>query len=322
MRKALNLFLIYFVFLIAGLAAGTVLYSFYLNVLNFIAGREIVLFKLSDVLKSFFFIAYCLVLLICPLVAYYRIRHPGGFAQTIAYCIICIITWCCLLPGIYYLNDYCNEKFALENSYSSLSSGYFREVDGKIYYFTKEFESENGNVPVTSAVVINTSENGGVEYQTVRDLSNWDFNKKAYPYREILVKDNFDDKTFNLPVDFNILINSAKSCFVGWKYLFCVLSMALLISSLYALTSYFEWKLLNTVILFFGTFLVLCVNTAYYYPIFDVVKHKIMNNSFFNMLGTYINEPLLFVLNTVFVLVCIILGIVKFVVHKHAESER
>ena len=110
--------------------------------------------------------------------------------------------------------------------------------------------------------------------------------------------------------NFNILINSAKSCFVGWKYLFCVLSMALLISSLYALTSYFEWKLLNTVILFFGTFLVLCVNTAYYYPIFDVVKHKIMNNSFFNMLGTYINEPLLFVLNTVFVLVCIILGIV------------
>lgn len=322
MKKALNLILIYFIFLFSGIIAGTVIYSFYLNVLNYIAGREIILFRFADLLKSFFFIAYCMTFLICPIVSYYRIRHPGGFAQTIAYFLICIITWCGVFPGVYLLNNYCDTKFPIVESHESLSEGYFREVDGKVYYFTKDFESENGNVPVSSVVTINTSEAGGVEYSTIRDLPSWDFNKKAAPYREIQVKENFTDKSFRLPIDFMVLIENAKKSFSGLRYLLCFASLVLLICSLYGITSFFDWKLLNTVFLFFSAFIVLCVNTAYYFTGFEKVISKITNNSFFNMLGKNIDEPLLFVINLFVMLVFIVLGIVKFGVHKHREKER
>lgn len=322
MKKALNLIFAYFVFLIGGIIAGTFIYNFYLNVIQYVAGSEVDLFNKADLFKSFFFIAYCSVFLICPVVSYYRIRHPAGLSQTIAYILICVITWGILLPGVYKLEDICNSKFHFDSQRVPLSAGYFRKVDNRIYYFTKEFQSEDYSRGESTAVIIDTAENGKVRYENLKDYDTAEFNRKASPFREIMIKENFSEKTVSIPIDFNLLIlNTKKSIDGGLVSFLFFLSLALIICSLYGITNFFDWKLLNSVLLFFGVMLILLVNTAYYFPVFDAVKSKITNNNFFIFLGKFTTEPLLSVINLIFMIMFIVVGIVKFAVHKHGNKE-
>ena len=136
MKKALKLALIYLIVLILGTLAGTVLYSFYLNLLGFIAGRDITFFKDEELFKSLFYVLFCMQIFILPLISYYRIRRPGGTLQLIVYIILCLLTWALLMPATLKLRDYCNRKFSFEKRTESLSPNYFRKVDSEVYYFT------------------------------------------------------------------------------------------------------------------------------------------------------------------------------------------
>lgn len=324
MKKALKLILIYFIFLILCLFAGTVLYSFYLDVLNFIAGHEIVLFDKSIIIKAFFTIAYSLTFIICPIVSYYRIRHSAGIAQTIGYFVICIITWGIYLPGIYYLNNFCNQNFQIEETSASLSEGYFRKVDSKVYYFTDEFKKDDKAFGETTSTTINLSNNGTIAFEKVYDYPTSEFNRKAAPFKDILIKDTFTSSLIKIPVDFNVFIKIINKCFsngLNWKYIILLLSAACLICSLYGVTNVFEWRLLNSVLLFFGTTLILIVNSSYYNPVFSSIINKLTDNGFFYTIGTFVEEPLLFVINVLFMLVAITIGIIKFCVHKHSLKQ-
>lgn len=322
MKKALNLLFAYFVFLIGGIIAGTFVYNFYLNVIQYVTGNEIDLFNKADLFESFFFISYCTIFLICPIVSYYRIRHPAGISQTIAYCIICVITWGLLLPGVYKIENICTQKFQFVEHRTPLSSGYFRKVDNKIYYFTKDFQSSDYTRGETSTIIIDTSENGKVNFENVKDYDTAEFNRKAKPFREIMIKKTFSEKTVSIPIDFNLIIMNAKKSMDGGLISFLFfLSISLIICSLYGLTNFFDWKLLNSVLLFFGVMLIFLINTSYYLPVFDAVKFKITNNNFFHLLGRFTDEPLLFVINIFFMISFIVIGIVKFAVHKHGKKE-
>ena len=139
MKKALKLFVIYLIVLITGTVLGTVLYSFYLNLLGFIAGREIKFFTDQELFKSAFYVMFCMLLLVLPLISYYRIRHPGGVMQLVIYIILSLATWIVVMPCSLKLKSYCNKKFNFETTREPLSPNYFRKVDNNVYYFTKEF---------------------------------------------------------------------------------------------------------------------------------------------------------------------------------------
>ena len=322
MKKALNLFLAFFLFFLAGLVCGTCLYDIYLNVQHFVCGGEVFLLNKADLFKSFFFVAYCCVFFICPVVSYYRIRHPGGISQTIAYILICAVTWGVLFPLTYKLETFCEAKFSFTIERESLSSGYFRKVDDKVYYFTKDFKISGKSAGETLAVVIDTKGNGSVSVETVKDHESADFNRKAKPFREILVKDNFSEDMISLPIDLNVLIKSGKNCMQNGVFFFLsFLSIALIISSLYGLTNFFDWKLLNAILLFFGVMLILLVNTAYYLPVFDSIKQRLSSIKCFVLLSSIADQPILFVLNLLCMFLFIVMGIVKFAVHKHGKKE-
>ena len=105
MKKALKLALIYFIILIIGTILGTILYSFYLNLLGYIAGKEISFLTNSELLNSFFYVLFCMLLFIIPVIAYYRIRHPGGILQFVVYVVLCLLTWIILIPCTFKLQD-------------------------------------------------------------------------------------------------------------------------------------------------------------------------------------------------------------------------
>lgn len=324
MKKALKLALIYLVILIAGTVLGTLLYSLYLNLLSFVSGREITFFADSELFQSLFYVLPCVIILIMPLISYYRIRHPGGALQLIIFIILSLITWLVLMPCSLKLKNYCNKRFNIETIREPLSPNYFRQVDNNVYYFTREFQSEAPEqVPQAPAVVINTNEFGSIDYRSIGDYPGFALNRKAQPYREIQLKNIFGDGENPIPIDFRLLITKINSSYSGeLRPLLLLLSFVVLICSVYGLTNIFEWRLLSTVMLFISTALILCLNSVYYSSYFDVIKSKIMDNSFFRFFNNIVSEPILFLINSFFALVFIISGIIRFAVRKHAKNAR
>ncbi len=323
MKKAINLLIIYLVILLAGLLIGTFLYSFYLNLMDFVAGRDIKFFEDKDLYRAIFYIAYCLVFFICPLISYYRIRHPGGIPQSIAYIFICLVTWLLLFPGLYKLNEFCDRHFSPERPEITLSKGYFREVGNKVYYFTEDFSKNQEDQFTANAVIIDVNEYGDVYFDQVVEDENLDLLKAASPYKEILIKETFAEKILNLPYNMKLLIEHQKQAWDDGFFTYLgFLSVALVICSLYGITSFFEWKLINVSILFISYFMILVINSVYYMPILTELKNRLLSNVLITKLGRHINDPLICVINLLFTLIFVVAGIIKFVLHKHAKKAK
>lgn len=322
MKKAIKLIIIYFTFLLLGIFLGTILYSLYLNTLSFVSGNEVKLFSISVFLKSAIHVSYCLVFLICPLICYYRIRHPAGIAQTIAYVILCFVTWFGLFPGVYYSNKLYVKHSKAKSEMIHLSEGYFRPGEEKIYFFTKDFD-ENKFIATSTGIIIDTSEEGIVTVEDVQDDFRLELNKSASPYKEIQLKKIFEKKGKAIPVNFETLISVAKRSFErGFFSYLNFLSLALVICAIYMLSSFFEWKLLNTTFIFFVTAAILSINSVYYSPAFINIKHKIGDNKFFEMLSGPIDDPVIFVFNNLITLIFVTIFVVRIIVKKHKNKNR
>jgi len=323
MKKAINLIINYFLFLLLGLIFGIILYTLYLNSLGFISGKEVKLFTIPVLLKSGIYVAFCLVFLICPIVSYYRVRHPAGLSQTIAYVIICLITWFGLFPGLFYANKAYNNHFKVKSEITHLSEGYFRPGDEKVYFFTKEFQQDKNYIYTTTGIVIDTSEDGKVTVENINDDFRLELNKSAQPYKEVQVKHLFDKKGRSIPIGLEKLVAAAKRSYERgiFSYL-SFLSLAVLICMLYSLSTFFEWKLLNTTLIVFITSIILSFNSLYYSTSYSALKNKVADNRFFEMLSGYIYEPVIFVINNLVTLIFIIILVVRLIVKKHKNKNR
>ena len=322
MKKALRLALIYLINLIAGTILGTVLYSLYLNLLGFVAGREINLFRDAELFQALFFVMFCMLILIIPLISYYRIRHPGGILQFVVYIVLCALTWALLMPCSFKLRDFCERRFVKEVYNESLSPNYFRRVDNDVYFFTREFSgSTAGSVGVAPAVKIDTREYGVVEYEDVKDYSNFPLNRKAYPFREIQLKKIFNADENPLPFDFKSLQSMIEK---GYSFklsnFLMLVSFVLLLCSVYGTTNLFDWRLLNSVMLFIITAAIISINSVYFASRFNDIKTHINGIGPFKVLGGIVSEPLLFVVNIFFALIFIISGTIRFIIHKHSKK--
>ena len=100
------------------------------------------------------------------------------------------------------------------------------------------------------------------------------------------------------------------------------LSIALVICSLYGITSFFEWKLINVSMLFISYFMILVVNSVYYMPYLTELKNRLVANVVISKLGNYINDPLICVINLLFTVIFVVAGIIKFALHKHANKAK
>ena len=324
MNKALKLALIYLINLVAGTILGTILYSLYLNLLGFIAGREINLFNDYELLQALFYVLFCMLIFIVPLISYYRIRHPGGVLQFVVYIVLCALTWALLMPASLKLRDFCMRKFAREVNTEALSPNYFRKVDDKVYFFTREFSGQTlTSSAVAPAVIIDTSEKGIVDYQEVKDYPSLGLNEKAYPFREIQLKQIFSADENPVPINFKLLLSMIENGY-SWKLarFLTMLSFIILLCSVYGTTNFFDWRLLNAVMLFIITAAIICLNSMYFAPQFDAIKGRLNNLGMFRALGGIVSEPLLFIINLFFALIFIISGTIKFAVRTHLKKVR
>lgn len=322
MKKALKLALIYLINLIAGTVLGTILYSLYLNLLGFVAGREINLFNDAEIFQSLFYVIFCMLIFILPLISYYRIRHPGGVLQFVVYVVLCALTWALLMPCSFKLRDFCVRKFSHEIKTESLSPNYFRQVDDDVYFFTREFKRQRlGRAPEAPVIIIDTSEDGIVDYRTIGDYPSLDINQKALPFREIQLKRIFRENESPIPFNFKTLLSMIEGGY-SWHLanLLTLFSFVLLLCSVYGVTSFFDWRLLNAMMLFIITIGIITVNSVYFSSQFIVLRMRINSFGMFRALSGIVSEPLLFIINIFFALLFISAGIIKFAVRRHASK--
>lgn len=323
MKKAFNLILVYFISLISALALGTVLYSFYINVLHFIAGTEIKFFTKKELLDSFFYTAFIVLLFICPLISYYKIRHPGGVPQLVAFILLSVFTWVIAIPSVFNLSRKYVENTEYVENHVALSKGYFRQIDDKVYYFTKEFADKGNNVYKSTCVEIDTTEDGTVQIVSVVDSPSLPVNKAAKPYKEILVKNTFQENNFPISIDFkelffdcNFHIQCGLMTFIGY------LSLAFVMCSVFALTHVFKWKLLNTLLITCSTFLILLFNSSHGLLNLGVIENKFADSGFINFFAQFSTHPLMVFINFVTAMGFIITGVVVFIVRSHKNKKR
>ena len=126
-----------------------------------------------------------------------------------------------------------------------------------------------------------------------------------------------------MKLNFKMLIYVAKRAFSeSFLSYLGFLSLAVSICILFAFSTFFEWRLINTTLIFFFTSLILSINSFYYSYSFISIKTKLTNNRFFDFMGNYISEPLIFVANNLFTIIFVIVIVVRVIVKNHKNKDR
>ena len=318
MKKALTFILIYIVILFTGTLLSTILYSLYLNVTGFTAGKAIKLFNTPDILKSFFYVSACFCFLICPLLSYYRIRHSYGVLQTFAYVLIFLLTWAVIFPANAKLKNFVNRNFSYDQQREALTGGYFRKVGDKVYYLVEDYNFDKA----TRLIEIDTDEDLPVKYGLVFSEDDFELLTAGKNYRDVIIKSTFVDSTLPHIINFRSLVDYGERALEGGllSYL-CFLALALALSSVYGITAFFEWHLLSVCAVALFSSGILSINTLYFSPAFTSIKNHIYDISLFNFLNGFIDNSFLLVANCAISLFFITFGIVVFILHKSSVKK-
>ena len=318
MKKALTFILIYLTILLTGTLLSTVLYSLYLNVTGFTAGKPINLFNTADILKSFFYVSACLCFLICPLLSYYRIRHSYGFLQTCAYVLIFALTWAVIFPANAKLKAFVDSNFSNRQQKEALTGGYFRKVGGKIYYLVEDYNFDK----TTRMIEIDTDEDIPVKYGVVFSDENFELLTAGKNYRDVIIKSTFTDSSFPHIINLRTLVDYGETSLnKGILSYLCFLTLALALASVYGITAFFEWRFLSVCAIALFSSAILSFNTLYFSSAFAPVKNHIYNISLFNFLNGFVDDSFLLVANCSISLIFIVFGIVIFIIHKSSGKK-
>lgn len=318
MKKGFKLLIVYFCILIVSLILGTLGYALYLNLLDFVAESQKSGLSFEYLKKSFFYMTNFSLIFICPFVCYYRNHHPHGFIQTIFYILICILTWLVLFPSANLLkNKFYDEKTEKQN----LTKNVFRKTNGHIYYFLRDFYEEPISENQTPTIIIDTNDDGDVNFAEVTDSSDFELYEDAKPYREILIKKSFQENFPNL-MDFNLILRRADLALQkGWTFYLGFLTFAFALCALYGITNFFKWRLVSVVSMIFDFALVLILNTIYFSQNLSSFIFSISSKRFFLFLQNYVDEPLLCLVNFVLGLIFTTIGIVHFAIQTKKEKK-
>lgn len=320
MKKAIRLIVMYFIFYIVLTLLGTLFYSFYLSILSFVAGRKLNILEVGNLLQSLLYVSILMCFLIFPFLSYYRIRHVGGIFQTLAYVLLVLFTYLIFLPGLVNMKKNCAQKYPVVNTTYPLTGGYFRESNGKIYYFTKDFISNPINNTDTTTIIIDTAENGEVSVEKLKDYPEFQLYQAAKPFREVLIKETFSSEMLSKYISFDIIVQKTiNSLEKGRSFYLGFISIGLAFGAIYAVTTFFKWRLLNTFLIIINSFVIVGLSNFYSSPHADGLKKLFGGGKLITALQKNTDEPILTCIYVLFSLIVIIIGIIVSIVnHKKA----
>ena len=273
MKKAISLLFMFIIFLFAGSILATLFYSFFLGVLNYVVGLKVSIFEIDTIINSFFYILPLIIMLIPSVLSYYRVRHFGTLPQIITYLIICVLSWGVFLPLTIKAQEHYFRNNSIVYQKNELTPNYFRQDKKFVYYFTKELSSDKYSKNIVPTVIIDTSEEKSIEIKNNIISKNFVLYRDAYPFTDIIIKDTFSTNKLRFFIDYKSLLDYAYSSLNhGISFYLGFLTLALALTSLFAFTNIFSWKLLNSIFIIFSTIILFFINTYYFSPSLDSIK--------------------------------------------------
>lgn len=322
MKKALSLLFMFIIFLFAGSILATLFYSFFLGVLNYVVGLKVSIFEIDTIINSFFYILPLIIMLIPSVLSYYRVRHFGTLPQIITYLIICVLSWGVFLPLTIKAQEHYFRNNSIVYQKNELTPNYFRQDKKFVYYFTKELSSDKYSKNIVPTVIIDTSEEKSIEIKNNIISKNFVLYRDAYPFTDIIIKDTFSTNKLRFFIDYKSLLDYAYSSLNhGISFYLGFLTLALALTSLFAFTNIFSWKLLNSIFIIFSTIILFFINTYYFSPSLDSIKTSfINNNSFFIFLEAFVDNPFLCIINISIFLIQLSVFIINKLIKKTANK--
>lgn len=321
MKKAFNLIPVYLINLILGLVIGTFFVGVYMTSLNFLAGHQT-----AFLVQSNFFPAFCIVsLAICfimpiPLCTY-KIRHQGHVMQALVFVFLQCFTWLIVFPFFNYrINRFMDDmSVELLNSDSIhideniLSSGFFRENNGRVYYFLDDITVDVSTENKACGVIIETGDYGRMYQYNVTDPENLEVVKAASPYKDSLIKGVYKNSVFNNVSYITDFIQAGQTALAkGWLNYLVYLMAIVALSSVYMLAHISKWRAVNFISVLCGTLTILFFNMYCYSPFAnDLYAMSLMHNRLFESMYSWCDNPFVFCSNILFTLIVVIIGIVQ-----------
>ena len=263
MKKPVTISLYFLAFLIFGSLLGLLVGMNFSSSLSMVAGKG-VFFSKGLVIYTLFDGIPVVLLLIGIVLSVYKVRHgadPVGSA--IVYSALCAVTWIVLMPLSFEARKFAYEEKSREDDQElELSGGYFRESDGKLYYFLQDAQDQKADVLVLNDV------NSKMEFgkEMILDVSSASsFAADAKPFKDPLIKDTMADRpevVTNVFVAIRNRAASAWNCGI-WSWLFfCGFGFA--ICACYGLVHSSSWRLVNILLIFSYSTFVMWFNNFYY----------------------------------------------------------
>lgn len=329
MKKSLEMIANFFAVLIAALIVGMLTYIQFTTIENLVAGHSV------DFSKSLYILgllenAPAVFLLMIPFMLIYKVRHLSNpVATAITYVILCILVWFGLFPlsqivrnsfleshQIAVFNISAAESKINDELEIPLSEGYFREVNGKIYYFIQNENLETNSAEVLEIFDSQNSEKFGDKI-ILNTKETSEFSQAAKPYKDILIKQNMKDtpKQTLKVLDFfyNSVLRSWNNGFISW---ICFCSLGFFMASAYAFVSVSSWRMINLTYIMIIQFVAIILNTVYYLDSFFNVR-LFLNRLFygrdfsrFQYFQSHLIQLPLVAINVFFGILIIILGII------------
>lgn len=327
MAKALKLIIKYISYLVIGTIAGSLLYTMYFNLLNFVPDgiKQKILF--GDFLRNFFKVLSYFIFIVTPLIICHKLKRKSSVFQCLAFILLSGISWIILLPLSVKTYNKLEDRFPLERKFNPLSKDEFRQYENQVYYFSTDYnpDSKDSEINEIPSVVINTDDSEGfVKVEKIPESKDFELVKAAGPYRDILIKNAFSSKKQNLLNVENILRKLNLAMEKGWTFLLGFMSLGFVLCAIYGLSNLSSWRLVNSANVIFITLAVILVNANYSEAAGNFLrKSALTNNRFFEFLSNYVDEPFLCLLNVITGLIFIIIGIVRLIIsNKIAKSAK
>lgn len=321
MKKAFSLIYIYFVNLILGILIGTFFVGVYMSSLNFIAGNQIFFFHSANLIPAFEMVSLGICFFLPLSLFTYKICHQGKVVQCIVYIFLQCLTWLVVFPVIDHQvinrleNHYSSRIKASKSNNNSelLSSGYFRESNGVVYYFLDDVtEGISAKNPVRG-VKISTGDWGDMERVTFINSDEMEVIDAASPYKDVLIKSVYGNSVVsNIRYIGNVIRAGQKALSDGIISYLVFLSLALALSVVYMLAHISQWRAVNFISCITATLVIMTVNVWYYSPLFEsFAGSSFLTNRMFTAMAGWCSDPFIFTVNCTIALLIVILGIIE-----------
>ncbi len=282
---ALKLIAYFVVILVASTFISAALRMVYLMCEDIVVGQKITSININLFLDGISIFLPFTIFVSGMLLTFFLIRHSSSYwLPIIVYTLLCATAWIVVLPLCYHLQEryhalVSNEKETVQgvnNSSTQLSSGYFRENENTIAYYS-DIDSND----VATGVVIDLE--GGI------NSAVYTFSNEKLPPRKTFA-DNLIERTVQMPFilfhifeQASLLENVSRSSFaagvIAWL---CFITMGGAMMATAGLRHLSNWRLLNVLSVMFFTILILVFNIlAYTNPVLlsinDVFKPFVKN---------------------------------------------